>query len=119
MKRAAAGADAEGGKTPTPTAIVVGAGLSGLTAAALLAERGFGVTVLEQQDRPGGAASAFRRGDITYDTGAAMMFGFGERGFNPHRWLMTELGEPIDLYRHEAMYRLVYDGREIVFHTDR
>ena len=102
-----------------PKVLVVGAGLSGLTAAALLAKRGLDVTVIEQQDRPGGAASAFRRGDITYDTGAAMLFGFGERGFNPHNWLMTELDEPIDMYRHEAMYRLFYGDEPIVFHADR
>ncbi|MCX7027989.1 MAG: FAD-dependent oxidoreductase [Spirochaetes bacterium] len=119
MKKTGTKEPAGSGANAAPRAIVVGSGLSGLTAAALLAERGFSVTVLEQQDRPGGAASAFRRGDVTYDTGAAMMFGFGERGFNPHRWLMTELGEPIEVYRHEAMYRLVYDGKPIVFHTDR
>lgn len=99
--------------------IVVGAGLSGMTAAALLAERGLEVTVVEQCDRPGGAASAFRRGDTTYDIGAAMLFGFGEKGFNPHNWLMAELGEPIDMYRHEAMYRLFYGEKPITFHADR
>lgn len=104
------------GKT---SAIVVGAGLSGLTAAALLAERGLAVTVVEQGDRPGGAASAYRRGEVTYDTGAAMLFGFGERGFNPHRWLMEALGEPIDMYRHEVMYRLFYGDDPIAFHADR
>ncbi len=48
-----------------------------------------------------------------------MMFGFGERGFNPHNWLMAELGEPIEMYRHEAMYRLYYGDSPIVFHADR
>lgn len=90
-----------------------------MTAAALLAKRGFDVTVVEQGDRPGGAASAFRRGSTTYDTGAAMLFGFGEKGFNPHNWLMAELGEPIDMYRHEAMYRLFYGETPITFHADR
>ncbi len=103
------------GKT---SVIVVGAGQSGLTAAALLAERGLEVTVVEQGDRPGGAASAYRRGEVTYDTGAAMLFGFGERGFNPHRWLMNALGEPIDMYRHEVMYRLFYGDDPIAFHAD-
>jgi prolycopene isomerase len=98
--------------------LVVGAGLSGLTAAALLAQRGLDVTVVEMQDRPGGAASSFRRGDVTYDTGAAMLFGFGQKGFNPHHWLMSQLEEPVEMYRHESMYRLFYGDVPIVFHAE-
>jgi prolycopene isomerase len=111
--------NSKGGASRKSSVIVVGAGLSGLTAAALLAERGLAVTVIEQCDRPGGAASAYRRGEVTYDTGAAMLFGFGERGFNPHRWLMDTLGEPIDMYRHEIMYRLFYGDDPISFYADR
>ncbi len=99
--------------------IIVGAGLSGMTAAALLARRGLAVTVIEGGDRPGGSCSAFRRMGVTYDLGAAMLFGFGERGFNPHRWLMEELGESIDLYRHEALYRLSYGHDSVVFWPDQ
>ena len=42
-------------------AIVIGAGLAGLTAANLLARAGHRVLVLEQHDRPGGLATWFRR----------------------------------------------------------
>ena len=73
--------------------IAVGAGVAGLTAAALLANRGLAVTVVEGGDRPGGSYSAFRRLGVTYNLGTAMLFGFGERGFNPHRRLFEELGE--------------------------
>jgi phytoene dehydrogenase-like protein len=38
-----------------PDAVVIGAGQNGLVAANLLAERGWEVTVLEEQDEPGGA----------------------------------------------------------------
>lgn len=99
----------------TTTAIIVGAGISGLTTAALLARRGIDVTLLEAGDRPGGSCSAFRREGVTYDLGAAMLFGFGERGFNPHRWVMEELGESIEVYRHEALYRLNYGNKPVVF----
>ncbi|NTW28873.1 MAG: FAD-dependent oxidoreductase [Coriobacteriia bacterium] len=102
----------------TRSVIVVGAGLSGLTAAALLARRGLAVTVIEGGDRPGGSCSAFRRNGVTYDLGAAMLFGFGERGFNPHRWLMTEIDEPIEMYRHEALYRLRYGDKGVIFWPD-
>ncbi len=98
--------------------VVVGAGISGLTAAALLAARGLEVTVVEGSDRPGGSGSAFRRNGVTHDVGAAMLFGFGERGFNPHRWLMEELGEPLEIYRHEALYRLHYGDDAVVFWPD-
>ncbi len=92
--------------------LVIGAGLGGLTAGALLAKRGLDVLVLERGCAPGGACSAFRRNGCTLDLGAAMLFGFGERGFNPHRFVMNELEEEIEVYRHEAMYRLHYPDAE-------
>ncbi len=95
--------------------IVIGSGISGLTAAALLAKRGLEVTIFERNHQPGGSCGAFRRGDYTFDLGAAMLFGFGERGFNSHRFLMNCLEQPIDVYRHEALYRLNYGDASVVF----
>jgi prolycopene isomerase len=96
-------------------ALVIGAGISGLTAAALLAKRGLRVHVLERNRQPGGSCGAFRRLGYTLDLGAAMLFGFGEGGFNPHRFVMNELEEPLDVYRHRAMYRLHCGDESIVF----
>jgi phytoene desaturase len=48
-------------------AVVVGAGLGGLSAAACLAKTGKSVLVVERQDGPGGNARAFRRGPYTID----------------------------------------------------
>lgn len=77
--------------------IVVGAGLGGMAAAGLLAKRGLSVLMIDQQDKPGGSCTSFRRKDVVFDVGTAMIYGFGERGFKPFRFLLNELEEPIDV----------------------
>ena len=47
--------------------VVIGAGLGGLCAAAYLSKFGVPVTVVEQHMIPGGYATAFDRGDFTFD----------------------------------------------------
>jgi len=49
--------------------VVIGAGLGGLSAAALLARGGFPLTVVEQHEKPGGYATSFDRasGKFTFD----------------------------------------------------
>jgi len=54
--------------------MVVGAGIGGLTTAALLAKRGKSVLVVEQHYLPGGCASIFRRKGFTFDVGASLFF---------------------------------------------
>ena len=48
-------------------AVVIGSGLGGLTAAALLAKAGRKICVLERNHSVGGAASAFKRGALTIE----------------------------------------------------
>lgn len=49
--------------------IVVGAGIGGLSAAALLAKNGFTVTILEKNTEPGGRARIMRTHGFTFDMG--------------------------------------------------
>jgi phytoene dehydrogenase-like protein len=51
------------------SAVVVGGGLAGLTAAAFLRRAGLEVTLLEKNDRCGGLARSFERKGFTYDAG--------------------------------------------------
>ena len=50
-------------------AIVIGAGFGGLSAAALLAKKGFNVKVFEKNEQPGGRASVYSDKDFYFDMG--------------------------------------------------
>ena len=59
-----------------PQAVVIGAGVGGLCAAATLAHAGLDVTVLEAHLYPGGCASTFPRQGYRFDAGATLAAGF-------------------------------------------
>ena len=69
--------------------IVVGAGIGGLTAGALLARRGYQVTVFDQAVVPGGCASTFKRRGFTFDVGATQVAGLEAGGI--HHRIFKEL----------------------------
>ena len=72
---------------------VVGAGIAGLTAAALLAAEGLQVELLEAHSQSGGCAGTFRRGPYTFDVGATQVAGFEPGGI--HQRLMAHFGLPL------------------------
>ena len=49
--------------------IIIGAGIGGLSAGALLGKKGYDVTILEKNDRIGGRAMIFKRDGFTFDMG--------------------------------------------------
>ena len=69
---------------------VIGAGVGGLTTAALLLQVGCEVTVLEAQAYPGGSAGTFFHQGYRFDAGATLAGGFAPGG--PHARLGELLG---------------------------
>ncbi len=61
-------------------AVVIGAGIGGLTTAALLAKAGLEVTVLEAHTYPGGSAGTFVHQGYRFDAGATLLAGFDQSG---------------------------------------
>ena len=53
--------------------VVIGSGFGGLAAAIRLQAQGHSVTVVEQQDQPGGRAAVFRQDGFTFDAGPTIL----------------------------------------------
>ena len=70
--------------------LVIGAGIGGLTAAALLLRAGQRVTVLESHVYPGGSAGTFYHQKYLFDAGATLAGGFSPGG--PHAQVEQRLG---------------------------
>jgi phytoene desaturase len=103
-------------------AIVVGSGLGGLTAAALLARLGRSVLVVERHDRIGGYAHAFRRGPYRFDSAVHMVGGCGPDAPGGGG-LIHRLLEGLDVARHcsflpvEPLYEASLPGFQLVAPT--
>jgi len=97
--------------------VVIGAGPGGLTAAMILAHRGFRVTVCEAQPHVGGRNGAIRLGPYTFDIGPTFLMlkdildeVFREAG--------GDADKAMDMRRLEPMYRLQYQDKYIETSTD-
>jgi phytoene desaturase len=92
--------------------IVIGAGPGGLTAAMILAKRGFRVSVFEAQERVGGRNGALRLGPYTFDIGPTFLMlkpildeVFEEAG--------ATCDELMDMRELKPMYRLQFADKTI------
>jgi len=92
--------------------VIIGAGPGGLTAAMILANRGFRVTVLEAKDRVGGRNGAFELGPYTFDIGPTFLMlksildeVFEEAG--------AKTEDLLEMHRLSPMYRLQFGDKAL------
>lgn len=84
--------------------IVIGSGIGGLTAAALLSRYGKRVMVCESHTVAGGAAHSFRRRGFEFDSGPSFYCGLSEAGsLNPVKQVLDILGETLQTVPYDPL----------------
>lgn len=98
-------------------AIVVGAGLGGMAAAAVLAKNGLSVLLLERHNIPGGYATSFVRGRYEFEVALHELSGIGPPG---HRGMLYEfldslgVAEQLEFIQIPELYRSVFPDLDVV-----
>ena len=98
--------------------VVVGGGIGGLTAAALLAARGMRVCLLERESRVGGCVATFERLGYQFEPGAGLYAGWEPGGI--HERILAELRIPAPEVKPVDPAYVVHlpDGAEIPVASD-
>jgi phytoene dehydrogenase-like protein len=96
--------------------VVIGAGLGGLSAAAVLARKGLGVLCLERNNIAGGYAGSFVRGRYEFEIGLHELSGMGtaeEPG--PVHQMFEELGmlDELEFCEIPEVYRSIFPGVDV------
>ncbi|MBL8165004.1 MAG: FAD-dependent oxidoreductase [Anaerolineae bacterium] len=100
----------------THRVIIIGAGIGGLSAAALLAQAGYIVTVLEAQTYPGGCAGTFTHQGYRFEAGATVAGGFQPGG--PHALLAEQLDLHWPVRAHDPAWVVHLPDRSIALTRD-
>ena len=75
--------------------IVIGGGIAGLTASALLAHEGLSVTLFESHYQAGGCAGTFKRGNYIFDVGATQVAGLEIGGIHERIFRYLGISQPL------------------------
>ena len=90
----------------TYNSIIIGSGLGGLTAGALLALWGKKVLILEQHYIPGGCATTFKRKDFLMEVGLHEMDGLHKEDFKYPIMELLKIFEGIEFLKVPDLYHV-------------
>ena len=95
------------------TAVIIGAGIGGITTALFLAKNGYKVDIYEKNSSPGGRCGQIIRDGHRFDLGATMLMmpGIYKEVFDS---LEIPLFEKYDIAPLEDLYRIYFDNNEYI-----
>lgn len=94
-------------------AIIIGAGIGGLTCAAYLAKKGMRVKVFEQHSKPGGCCTSFSRKGFKFDVGVLRVTGGKESGALQRVLSVLEMENEIKFVERVPVTRLVFPNMSL------
>jgi len=94
--------------------VIIGGGLAGLTAGAILAKFGKKVLLLEQHHKPGGCATTFKRGDFVIEAGLHEMSGLDENGTLLQIFDMLDVNQQVEFLQVPEYYAVLSDRGKFV-----
>src|SRR5690606_41527852 len=93
--------------------VIIGAGMGGLAAALRLRARGFDITVLEKQPRPGGRSSVIEERGFRVDTGPTILV-MKDAFEDTYRAIGQDLNARLEFVQLDPNYRIYYhDGTHL------
>lgn len=97
--------------------LIIGSGIAGLHAGALLQAQGIQVTILESAVELGGCAGKFQRGKYRFPVGATLGIGFENDGI--HSRILDYLGLDVPLIPLEQAMTVMIGGEAFPYYTNR
>jgi prolycopene isomerase len=107
MKRRQGG-DATSRLASAYDAVVIGAGVGGLSCAGVLAKEGMKVLLVEQHHRPGGYCTSFRRGGYTFDVAINSLSSCNRSGWIGNLLQSLDLWQEIEFVSLNPIKELVF-----------
>src|SRR5690554_2877861 len=96
--------------------VITGAGLGGLASGLRLAKRGFDVTILEKNNKPGGRLNQIKKDGFTFDTGPSffsMSYEFEELAND------CNIKLPFEYTELDPLYTVNFSGSTRTYHLHK
>ncbi|MDP3104472.1 MAG: NAD(P)/FAD-dependent oxidoreductase, partial [Candidatus Methanoperedens sp.] len=96
-------------------AVIIGAGIGGMTCSTVLAKAGKKVLIVERNKRPGGYVTSYSRDGFIFDVPHVI----GGLRKDKNLWkILHEIGVDLEFIELEPYQKIIYPGHEIKVYTD-